>query len=315
MEGFVMNVEAKKLDSIESCKRCNYKHYLSFKVPVLIFLILISVFCINIQFAKAVSISLSADRSNYISSETHNLSLDLNNPGASIILDAYLALKLPDGSLIFIKRNPGTGVNSFFPGDPNDPDTWTPYLTNVNIPSGFSINGFQLFQHTFFGTEPFGTYTWYMVFTASGTKNVIGGLGTTLFIFDSIANLFVGNWTGSWRDTVFNVSGDFQITVTRNGNTLNATGSIKLGSIPLPDDSGTAIGTISNDGNTIDFAFDANANGLGNGAGKMNGRNISGTGTSVFGSFSFDGTLDNNEVTGTFDFTSGGAGVATAIKN
>ncbi len=310
-----MNTETKQLGGSESYKRFDYRYYLLFKVLALTFLILIPVLCLNIQFAKAFSMLLSADRSDYISSETHNLSLDLNNPDAAIVLDAYLAIKLPDGSMLFIKRDSVTGVNSFFPGNPNDPSTWTPYLTNINIPSGLNINGFQLFQHTFSGTEPFGTYTWYMAFTTPGTKNVIGGLGTTLFIFDSISNLFVGNWTGSWLDTVFNVDGDFQITVTRNTNTLNATGSIELGSIPLPDDSGAAIGTISNNGNTVDFTFEANANSLGSGTGMINSRNISGTGTSVFGPFSFNGTLNNNEVTGTFVFTTGGAGVATATKN
>jgi len=81
--------------------------------------------------------------------------------------DIYVALQLPDGTLLVMQPGGGFGT------------TLTPLLSNVPIPD---FNG-PIFNFTFTGTEPAGNYTWFAALTTPNTLNVIGTLATATFSF------------------------------------------------------------------------------------------------------------------------------------
>lgn len=124
----------------------------------------------------------------------------------------------------------------------------------------------------------------------------------------------VGIWSGTWTDTVFNVSGSLDATITQSGDELSGTGLIGLGPFGLGQVQGTASGTIS--GNTVNFTFSAS---VGSGSGTIVDNAISGSGSvgdplPFSLTFSFDGAIDGDTVNGTFAFDGGGAGVATVMR-
>ena len=61
----------------------------------------------------------------------------------------------------------------------------------------------------------------------------------------------VGQGTGTWEDTRYNVSGTLSFTITGNRSNLAASGTIGLQQLGLGDETGTATGTIS--GNRLSF--------------------------------------------------------------
>jgi len=131
----------------------------------------------------------------------------------------------------------------------------------------------------------------------------------------------VGSWAGSWQDTVYMVSGDLSWEITQNASDLSGSGTIDLSVLGLGVRSGTAAGSLGGGGraNTLTFTFEAES--VGNGSGTVVDATGSGTGTVTaplsFGEFTFTGTLTDDEIEGTFDFTSptGGAGRATLLKD
>jgi len=81
--------------------------------------------------------------------------------------DVYVALQLPGGTLLVMQPD-----GSFSP-------TITPLLSNIPVPD---FNG-VLFNYTFTGIEPAGTYTWFAALMQPGTMNVIGTLAVAPFTF------------------------------------------------------------------------------------------------------------------------------------
>jgi len=81
--------------------------------------------------------------------------------------DVYIALQLPNGTLLVMQPGGGFGT------------TLTPLLSNVPVPD---FNG-AIFNFTFTGTEPPGNYTWFAALTTPGTLQVIGTLATASFSF------------------------------------------------------------------------------------------------------------------------------------
>jgi hypothetical protein len=130
---------------------------------------------------------------------------------------------------------------------------------------------------------------------------------------DSIPDL-VGMWVGTWQDTVFpDADGDISWEITQDGSDFAATGSIDFSCFGLGSVPGTASGTITRE--TLEFTFEAPA--AGSGAGAIVDGVVSGTGNLVvpaFGPFTFEGTLTDGTIRGTFDFTGGGAGKAVLTK-
>ena len=126
----------------------------------------------------------------------------------------------------------------------------------------------------------------------------------------------VGTWTGTWTDTRFSVTGTLEATITVSGNQVQANGTIGLQSLGLGEETGTGTGTV--DGDTLNFTFEADT--VGNGEGFVSDDAGSGMGTVLgvlnFGDFTFMGTVSETMIDGTFEFTapSGGRGVATLTR-
>lgn len=125
-----------------------------------------------------------------------------------------------------------------------------------------------------------------------------------------------GKWTGTWKDTVYNVSGTLSVTFSRDGLTITATGSIDLSVLGLGEKTGSGTGTV--DENSITFTF--TASGVGNGQGTVSGSSATGSGnvggTLAFGPFTFTGEISGDQINGNFNFTNpgGGAGTVTLTK-
>jgi len=81
--------------------------------------------------------------------------------------DVYVALQLPDGTLLAMQPNGSFST------------ALTPLVANISVPD---FNG-PIFNYTFNGTESSGTYTWFAALTTPGTLNVIGTLATASFTF------------------------------------------------------------------------------------------------------------------------------------
>jgi len=133
---------------------------------------------------------------------------------------------------------------------------------------------------------------------------------------DTYMEDLVGTWSGTWTDTVYQVSGTLSVTFSKNETTVTATGTIGLSSFGLGSITGTGTGTI--DDNAITFTFIGGA--LGNGTGTISGSSASGSGTIGgtlgFGPFTFTGEVKATEITGNFVFTNpgGGKGTVTLTK-
>jgi len=81
--------------------------------------------------------------------------------------DVYVALQLPDGSLLVMQPGGGFGA------------ALTPLVSNIPVPDFIGV----IFNYTFTGAEPVGTYSWIAALTAPGTQNVIGTMAVTPFTF------------------------------------------------------------------------------------------------------------------------------------
>jgi len=89
-------------------------------------------------------------------------------PGtAPLAADVYVALQLPDGSLLFLQ------------GDGTFTGNLQPIVRNWTI-SPFTG---QIFAYTFSGGEPVGNYAWFAAFTQPGTLNFIGPIVSAPFSF------------------------------------------------------------------------------------------------------------------------------------
>lgn len=115
------------------------------------------------------AVDIVANATNYSTGQRQDLYVYVSNPGTQVVVDAYVAVMLPDGSLLFVSYD-SLGTPTFHPGT-GDPATWTPLVTNLTLPSGFNLEQCRLLQYTFTGGEPAGTYTWFVGLTSPGTKN------------------------------------------------------------------------------------------------------------------------------------------------
>ena len=139
----------------------------------------------------------------------------------------------------------------------------------------------------------------------------------------------VGQWSGTWVDTVYSVGGAITFDILRDGDSWFASGTIDVTAIApflgvLP---GSAQATLS--GNTISGQFACTD--LGNGSftlteippGRGTAQIASATGSGTvtaplsFGPFTFTGSVTDGTLGGSFDFTNpgGGKGVAAMTKS
>jgi len=81
--------------------------------------------------------------------------------------DVYVALQLPDGTLLVMQP------------DGSFSTTMTALASNIPVPD---FNG-PIFNYTFTGAEPVGSYPWFAALTMPGTLNVIGTLAVAPLSF------------------------------------------------------------------------------------------------------------------------------------
>ena len=113
-------------------------------------------------------LSLWVSQSGFLTREQLTLHAQVTPGPSTTLADVYVALSLPDGTLLF------------WLGDGN-------FTTAVqSLVRNFSISPFfgQLFAFTFGGGEPVGTYTWMAAFTQPGTLNIIGAIAHAPFTFN-----------------------------------------------------------------------------------------------------------------------------------
>jgi len=116
--------------------------------------------------APAVA-SLALNAASFVTGNTLILSAT-TTPGASpIVADVYLAIQLPDGTVFFMESDGGFS------------STIGPALTNWTV---VPFTG-PVFSYTFKGSEPTGTYEWFLALVSSGTSNIIGSIAGAPFTF------------------------------------------------------------------------------------------------------------------------------------
>lgn len=128
-----------------------------------------------------------------------------------------------------------------------------------------------------------------------------------------------GEWHGSWNDTLFQVVGDLDWIITRDGSDFSATGTIEMSYWGMGYKPGTATGTLSGRPPEQTLTFTFQADDVGSGSGAIVGTAGSGTGTVTgsldFGAFTFVGTVSDTLIRGTFEFLDGGAGIGVLSKD
>jgi Cutinase len=110
-------------------------------------------------------ITLSLNQTSFQRGDTHVLTAAITPGDSASSVDVYLALQLPDQTLLFYQAN-GSFTQAAQPLVAN----WT-----VTPFSG------EIFRYAFSGAEPAGTYTWYAAFTDPRTLNFIGDIAQAPF--------------------------------------------------------------------------------------------------------------------------------------
>ncbi len=113
------------------------------------------------------AVSLWVSQPAYHSGQQLTLNAIVSPGPASTRADVYIALQLLDGSLLFLQD--GGGLTT----------SLQPFV--ANWPVGRFLG--QLFNYTFGGWEPAGSYTWLAAFTQPGTLNLIGPIVSVPFSF------------------------------------------------------------------------------------------------------------------------------------
>jgi photosystem II stability/assembly factor-like uncharacterized protein len=112
-------------------------------------------------------LSLTPNRAFLQSGDRHTLMVEVSPGTNPTVSDIYIAIQFPDGSLRFLREDGSLG------------DTATPRATGGSGEAGT----YQVFSHTFTGTEPAGTYKWLAAFAAPGTLNWVGPIVQAPFSF------------------------------------------------------------------------------------------------------------------------------------
>ena len=112
-------------------------------------------------------LGLSLNATSFRPGETLVLSATVTPGSTPVQVDAYVAVELPDGSLLFFQGN----------------DRFTPVLQP--IVAGVTpapVTG-EIFRYPFTGAEPVGPYRWLAAFTAAGTLQLLGDIVVVPFTF------------------------------------------------------------------------------------------------------------------------------------
>jgi len=139
------------------------------------FICFFSLFCLiasvqSYAVAAIPSLSLTLNASIFTRDSALQLSIAAT-PGVPAVADAYIALRLPDGSLFFMQPDHTFSPNAI------------PVFANVVVPV-LTLTPF--FNYRFIGGEQAGVYTWYVALTQPSTQNVIGQIASGSFQFYSV---------------------------------------------------------------------------------------------------------------------------------
>jgi len=113
------------------------------------------------------TIGLALNGTAYNTSSTMTVTASTVQSAPVANADVYVALQLPDGTLLVMQP------------DGSFSTTLTPLVPNIPVPD---FTG-TIFNYTFSGAEPVGTYTWFAALTTPGTLNIIGTLAVQPFSF------------------------------------------------------------------------------------------------------------------------------------
>jgi len=116
--------------------------------------------------AAPPSIALSLNAPNYVAGNTMNLSISTVAGTVPTASDVYIALQLPDGTLLYMQSNGSFST------------ALTPFVSNVTVPA---LTNVPIFKFTFSGLEPSGSYAWFAAATAPNTLTFQSGLATAQF--------------------------------------------------------------------------------------------------------------------------------------
>ena len=112
-------------------------------------------------------LSFSLNQATFHRGDTLTVTATVYPGERSRLVDAYVAILLPDQRLFFMQ------------GDGSFTREIRPVVSNWTVGP---ISG-ELFRYTFGGGEPSGTYRWLAAFTEPGTLNIIGLIAQAAFTF------------------------------------------------------------------------------------------------------------------------------------
>ncbi|MBN2209234.1 MAG: hypothetical protein JW759_08055 [Candidatus Coatesbacteria bacterium] len=115
-----------------------------------------------------IEISLSTDQSQYGAGDTQIARISATNSGGDIDVDLYIAIMLPDGSLLFW---------------PDFGSLMHPGFSMTPMPRGFSMTDVVFFNMALPSGLPGGGYTWFGIFYGQATQNAVSNLASAEWTF------------------------------------------------------------------------------------------------------------------------------------
>jgi hypothetical protein len=122
---------------------------------------------VTATFAALPALTLQINAPSFGAGQALTLTATLSPGPTPVLVDAYVVIRLPDGSFLSLLLDGG-----IVPGI-------------VPIATGFAPIPLtrRLLSYTFNGGEPAGTYTWMSALTQAGTGNIIGSIQQVPFAF------------------------------------------------------------------------------------------------------------------------------------
>ena len=137
------------------------------------------------QCGPDITITISSNEISYSPGDTLTLSVSINNLSSEPqLVDAYLGLIFPDGSLYFFDSS----MANLKPAKSDDPRTFTPVRSSLSLSPGYQLPFTNFFSLVLPQDFPAGTYTAFAVFAEAGsvqagTPKLIGDISRAPFTF------------------------------------------------------------------------------------------------------------------------------------
>lgn len=174
--------------------------------------------------SQAATASISNNGFNFGIGDTLQTTVALTNSGSPVNVDVYLALILPDQTLIFFDYNNGLVPHIAT----SNPSTWVKLASDMTLSNGLDTGPIPLFSYTLTGNEEPGTYEWAVALTAAGTLNVIDLKTAPFFVSNGPVGELIGTYDVTTAIPSLGASGTAVLKVTDSSPgvlTFSATGS------------------------------------------------------------------------------------------